>query len=363
MRNKMEFLESFFATANLGIVVALFVLGLILIIKGGDWFVDSASWIAEVLGVPKFVIGATIVSIATTLPEMIVSVVATAGGKVDMASGNAIGSVTANTAMIMGIFIVCMPFAVKRKEFAPKAIMMLAAAIAITMGTGLTGLVTVDGYEGQYHTLSTIGVIVLFAIFIAFFIENFISMKNSSNQIEPDPHGIGLQEEDGITPTKANTTAADWIKNIAMFVIGAVCIVAGAQLLINGGTRIAKEMHISERVIGVIAVAIGTSLPELVTTITALRKKEGALSVGNILGANIIDLALILPICSFVSMGKGQGALIVSPGSVFDMIICICAVAIAVIPTLFTKKLQRWQGVVSLTGYLGYVVYTFISSK
>ena len=128
----MEFLENFFATANLGIVVALFVLGLILIIKGGDWFVDSASWIAEVLGVPKFVIGATIVSLATTLPEMIVSVVATAGGKVDMASGNAIGSVTANTAMIMGIFIVCMPFAVKRKEFAPKAIMMLAAAIAIT---------------------------------------------------------------------------------------------------------------------------------------------------------------------------------------------------------------------------------------
>ena len=239
----MEFLENFFATANLGIVVALFVLGLILIIKGGDWFVDSASWIAEVLGVPKFVIGATIVSLATTLPEMIVSVVATAGGKVDMASGNAIGSVTANTAMIMGIFIVCMPFAVKRKEFAPKAIMMLAAAIAITMGTGLTGLITVDGYEGQYHTLSTIGVIVLFAIFIAFFIENFISMKNSSNQIEPDPHGIGLQDEDGITPTKSNTTAADWIKNIAMFVIGAVCIVAGAQLLINGGTRIAKEMQ------------------------------------------------------------------------------------------------------------------------
>ena len=188
-------------------------------------------------------------------------------------------------------------------------------------------------------------------------------MKNSSNQIEPDPHGIGLQEAAGTTPTKAHTTAADWIKNIALADHGPACIVAGAQLLINGGTRIAKEMHISERVIGVIAVAIGTSLPELVTTITALRKKEGALSVGNILGANIIDLALILPICSFVSMGKGQGALIVSPGSVFDMIICVCAVAIAVIPTLFTKKLQRWQGVVSLTGYLGYVVYTFISSK
>lgn len=173
----MEFLSNFFETANIGIVVALFVVGLIFIIKGGDWFVDSASWIAEVLGVPKFIIGATIVSVATTLPEMIVSIVATVDGKVDMASGNAVGSVTANTAMIMGIFIVCMPFAVKRKEFAPKGLMMLAAAVALTLGSGLTGIVEVPGLEGKYHTLSTVGVIVLFAIFIAFFIENFISMK------------------------------------------------------------------------------------------------------------------------------------------------------------------------------------------
>ena len=358
----MEFLETFFAQANIFVVVALFIVGLIFIIKGGDWFVDSASWIAEVLGVPKFVIGATIVSLATTLPEMIVSVVAAADGKVDMAAGNAVGSVTANTAMIMGIFIVCMPFAVKRKEFAPKALMMLAATIALTLGSALTGLIDVPGLEGKYHTLSTVGVVILFIIFIAFFIENFISMKNSSVQLEPSPDNIGLQEEDDIVPTKESVTGSDWAKNIVMFVVGAVCIVIGAQLLINGGTRIAKEMNISERVIAVIAVAIGTSLPELVTTITALRKKEGALSVGNILGANIIDLTLILPICSFVSMGKGQGPLVVSTGSVFDMIICICAVSIVVIPTLFTKKLQRWQGVLSLGGYFAYVIYTFVAA-
>ena len=358
----MEFLETFFAQANIFVVVALFIVGLIFIIKGGDWFVDSASWIAEVLGVPKFVIGATIVSLATTLPEMIVSVVAAADGKVDMAAGNAVGSVTANTAMIMGIFIVCMPFAVKRKEFAPKALMMLAATVALTLGSSLTGLIDVPSLEGKYHTLSTVGVVILFVIFIAFFIENFISMKNSSVQLEPSPDNIGLQEEDNIVPTKESATGSDWVKNIVMFVVGAVCIVIGAQLLINGGTRIAKEMNISERVIAVIAVAIGTSLPELVTTITALRKKEGALSVGNILGANIIDLTLILPICSFVSMGKGQGPLVVSTGSVFDMIICICAVSIVVIPTLFTKKLQRWQGVLSLGGYFAYVIYTFVAA-
>lgn len=349
-------MEAFFATANIWLVVLLFIVGLLCIIKGGDWFVDSASWIAEVLGVPKFVIGATIVSVATTLPELIVSAVAAAGGKVDMAAGNAVGSVTANTAMIMGIFIVCMPFAVKRKEFAPKALMMLGAVIALTLGAGLTAV------NNGYHTLSTVGVVILFAIFIAFFIENFVSMKNSSTSIEPSPDNIGLQEEDGITPTKESATGKDWTKNIIMFVAGAVGIVIGAQLLINGGTRIAGEMGISERVIGVIAVAIGTSLPELVTTITALRKKEGALSVGNILGANIIDLTMILPICSFISMGKGTGSLQVSTGSIFDMVVCVAAVAIVVIPTLFTKKLQRWQGVASLGGYLAYVVYTFINA-
>ena len=357
----MEFLETFFAQANIFVVVALFIVGLIFIIKGGDWFVDSASWIAEVLGVPKFVIGATIVSLATTLPEMIVSVVAAADGKVDMAAGNAVGSVTANTAMIMGIFIVCMPFAVKRKEFAPKALMMLAATVALTLGSALTGLIDVPGLEGKYHTLSTVGVVILFVIFIAFFIENFISMKNSSVQLEPSPDNIGLQEEDDIVPSKETATKNDWFKNIIFFVLGAAGIVVGADLLVNYGTLIAQSLGIPQRVISVIAIAIGTSLPELVTTITALRKKVGALSVGNILGANIIDLTLILPICSFISMGKGTRELAVSVSSVtIDMVVCLCAIAVAVFPTIITKKFNRWQGVVMLAGYVGYVISVFV---
>lgn len=357
-------MEAFFASAPLIVTLIFFVVGLVLIIKGGDWFVDSASWIAEVLGVPKFVIGATIVSIATTLPEMIVSIAATAKGNVEMAAGNAIGSVTANTAMIMGLFIVCMPFAVKRKEFAPKAILMLAASATLVLGCIFTDKFQhefVKGENNWYYSLSTIGLIVLIVIFIAFFIENFISMKNADTQIEPSPSGIGLQEEDDIVPTKQTATAKDWIKNIVMFIIGAAATVVGAQLLVNAGTVLAEDIGIPQRLISVIAIAIGTSLPELVTTITALRKKEGALSVGNILGANIIDLTLILPICSFVSMGKGQGALAVAVNSVHvDIMVCLAAIAVAVVPTIITKKFQRWQGVVTLTGYLGYVIATVL---
>ncbi len=345
------------------LMYVLFVIGLFLIIKGGDWFVDSASWIAEVLGVPKFVIGATIVSLATTLPEMIVSVQATIKGNVEMAAGNAIGSVTANTAMIMGIFIVCMPFAVKRKEFTPKALMMFAASAALVLGCIFTAkeTLTFEGETGTFYRLSTIGLIVLVAIFIAFFVENFISMKNETKHIEPSPDNIGIQEEDDIVPTKENATKKDWLKNIVFFAIGAAGIVVGADLLVDYGTKIAISLNIPQRVISVIAIAIGTSLPELVTTITALRKKVGALSVGNILGANIIDLTLILPICSFVSMGKGTGALAVSASSVtIDMIVCLAAIAIAIFPTIATKKFQRWQGIVMLLGYLGYVITVFI---
>lgn len=345
------------------LMYVLFAIGLVLIIKGGDWFVDSASWIAEVLGVPKFVIGATIVSIATTLPEMIVSIQATAKGNVDMAAGNAIGSVTANTAMIMGVFIVCMPFAIKRKEFAPKAIMMFFASAALVLGCIFTKqeTITFEGETNLYYRLSLIGLIVLFAIFVFFFIENLVSMKKSETQIEPSPENIGLQEEDDIVPSKETATKNDWFKNIIFFVLGAAGIVVGADLLVNYGTLIAQSLGIPQRVISVIAIAIGTSLPELVTTITALRKKVGALSVGNILGANIIDLTLILPICSFISMGKGTGALAVSVSSVtIDMIVCLCAIAVAVFPTIITKKFNRWQGVVMLAGYVGYVISVFV---
>lgn len=355
-------MEAFFTNAPVLVTLIFFIVGLVLIIKGGDWFVDSASWIAEVLGVPKFVIGATIVSVATTLPEMIVSIAATAKGNVEMAAGNAIGSVTANTAMIMGLFIVCMPFTVKRKEFAPKATMMFCAGATLILGCIFTTKFQqefVVGENNWYYSLSKIGTIVLIAIFIIFFIENFVSMKNSNSQIEPSPDGIGLQTEDDIVPTKETATSKDWAKNIVLFILGAAGIVIGAELLVNSGTVLAEKVGIPQRLISVIAIAIGTSLPELVTTITALRKKEGALSVGNILGANIIDLTLILPICSFVSMGKGNGALAVATSSVqIDMVVCLAAIAIAVVPTIITKKFHRWQGAATLIGYLAYVIAT-----
>ena len=236
---------------------------------------------------------------------------------------------------------------------------MFLASLGLVLGCIFTEKkeATYAGETQLFYRLAPYGIIILFIIFIIFFIENFISMKNSDIQIEPSPENIGLQEEDDIVPTKNTVTGKDWAKSITFFVLGAAGIVLGAQLLVNAGTALAKDIGISQRIISVIAVAIGTSLPELVTAITALRKKEGALTAGNILGANIIDLSLILPICAFVSHGN----LAVSVSSVtIDMIVCLAAVSVAVFPTIIFKKFQRWQGGLMLAGYIGYVIFTFV---
>ena len=168
------------------IIYILFVIGLVLIIKGGDMFVDSASKIAEMMKVPKFIIGATIVSVATTLPEMTVSIQATLDKNVDMATGNAIGSVTANTALILGLFITFMPFEIKRKEFSFKGIAMISAIVSLIIGCVITSkkALTFKGEENEYYFLSALGVTLLIIVFTFFFFENIKSMKEKSNENE-----------------------------------------------------------------------------------------------------------------------------------------------------------------------------------
>ncbi len=345
------------------IIYILFIVGLILIIKGGDMFVDSASSIAKALGVPKFLIGATVVSIATTLPEMIVSIQATARGNADMAAGNAIGSVTANTAMIAGLFILCMPYAVKRKEFAPKALLMFASCAVLILGCIFTEKQTLsfEGEAKEYYTLSVLGSVILIGIFILFFTENLLAVKREHNLTE-NGERKSVSFENEIADNDKSGKKKSTFKNVFIFILGAVGIVFGARLLVDYGTQIALDLGIPQRTVSVGAIAIGTSLPELVTAVSALKRKSGALSIGNILGANIIDLTLILPICSFVSYAS-SGSLAVSVSSVnTDAVICLAAIAIVVFPTLICKKFCRWQGAVLLAGYAVYIAMLFVQS-
>lgn len=313
------------------LAVVLFLVGIVLIVKGGDYFVDAASWIAEVSGVPKLIVGATIVSLATTLPEMLVSVMAAAQKKVEMSIGNAVGSVTANIGLIMAISLLCMPAVIKRKDYLLKSVLMLLA----------TGIIVAGGFWGQITLPFSL---LLLAIFFVFIWEN---VKTALSSIKNG----GEQEE----KKKDKPSRNEVLINLIKFVVGAIGIVVGARLLVDNGSLLAAYAGVSERVIGVTLVAVGTSLPELVTTVTAVMKKQSSLSLGNILGANILDLTLILPLSALVS---GQALPVTAAAAKMDLPVCLLVGLVAVVPALIASKFKRYQGVALLVIYICYVGVT-----
>lgn len=358
---------------NTAACVVLLALGIILVVKGGDWFVDAASWIAEVSGIPTFIIGATIVSLATTLPEILVSSIAASQGNTGMAIGNAAGSVNCNIALIMAISLLFIPAAFKRKDYAVKMI-LLPVAIAVLWGVSATNR-KVEWWEA----------LIVLIVFIAFMVENVLSAKKHSSDLvqavepseskdkdenEPQKSGVlfyyfTAKNSKKITIKKSGMVIErkDIAKNIILFVLGAGAIVLGAQLMCDNGSAIASTLGVSDELIGVTILAVGTSLPELVTTITAIAKKKSDLSVGNIVGANIIDLTLILPICAFISAAKfGTPLPVESQSLVLDFPFCLAVSGFAMIPALIMGKFKRWQGALLLAGYITYITLLVLNT-
>ena len=312
----------------MAVAAVIFIVGLMLTIKGGDWFVDSASWFAEATGIPKFVVGATVVSFATTLPELLVSVRAAMNGSAQLAIGNAIGSVTANTTLIMGVSLVAMAGVVSRKEFSLKGGLLLAAIGGLTV-------LSLNNYLPVWSAF------VLWAIFLVFMISNLLEGKKSASLEKADDYD---KKE---IPSK-----------ILFFVLGTASIVFGAEFLVSSGKTIAAGLGISEAIIGFTVIALGTSLPELVTTLTAIRKKENSLSVGNIVGANIIDTTLILPLCAVIN---GKALPVEKINLIFDFPVCFAACAVAIVPTIIQGKFKKWQGCALLAIYALYMLFLVLN--
>lgn len=352
------------------VYVLLLLLGIVFIVKGGDFFVDAASWIAEVSGIPQILIGATIVSVATTLPELIVSIMATAAGSVEIAVGNAVGSVVANIGLIMSISLICLPSKIKRKDYMFKSILLVIAIVALW-------LTCMSGELNVWISL------IVFAMFIVFVVENVrgamdaikhpITETSTGANVDMTNVAMDLSEGGEIAASDNNCDAENIeakeesvkkdkrtiIINIIKFIAGAVGIVGGADLLVRYGQKLAAAAGIPEGIIAVTLVAIGTSLPELVTTITAVVKRKANLSVGNIIGANILDITMILPICAMVS---GGSLIVPRQALILDIPFCLGLAIIGIVPMLIAKKSQRWQGVAMLCAYIAYltlrVLYT-----
>ena len=313
---------------SIWVTILLFVVGLVLIVKGGDWFLDGAVWIAEATGVPHFIIGATVVSLATTLPELTVSIIGVMEGEVDLAVGNAVGSVTANLGLILGISALCMPALVSKKHFSLKAILMVAGA----------ALLTLLCRGGVLPILPSLTMFVVFALYLW----NNVADARAS-----------MQENRAEHPARQKASRRKVAGKIGMFLLGCVAIVLGSRLLIDYGSELALLLGVPASIVGVTMVAIGTSLPELVTTLTAIAKKEASMSVGNIIGANVIDLTLILPICSAVSGGRLTFS---AQTTMLDLPACLTLCCVAVLPPLLRGKFYRWQGLLMLVIYAVYMV-------
>lgn len=356
------------------VCILLLAIGIVLVVKGGDWFVDAASWIAEASGIPTFIIGATIVSVATTLPEVLVSCISAGEGSAGLAIGNAVGSVNCNIALIMAISLIFIPASFRRKDYIAK-IFLLLAAIALLWGFSTTG------------SLNIWMAVVILLVFAAFMVENLISAKKQS-KLEDVKDAVDapsiIREKDnacsgqGILYDYTQSKDAKMVhfkksgmvvekkiivKNILLFVIGAAAIVGGAQLMCTYGERLAQLFGIPDEIIGVTILAVGTSLPELVTTITAIAKKKADLSVGNIIGANIIDISLILPLCAFISIGKFGSPLPSNAQALtLDFPFCMAVVGFALLPALFMGKFKRWQGGLLLAGYIAYLTLLVLNT-
>ena len=315
------------------IPVLLFIVGLLCLIKGGDWFVDGATGIARRFHVPELLIGATVVSIGTTLPEVMVSTTSALTGHGEIAYGNAIGSVICNSALIAAIPIVAKPGKVDPKSLRTPVLFFFVAA-AFYAGVAYT-----TGYFSRPVGL------VLLAMFVAYMVVNVLQMKN--------------------TPAEAHEDAEEEMplaKTLVLLVLGAVLIAMGANLLVDNGTLIAQALGVPESVIALTFVALGTSLPELVTAITSLAKGHGALSLGNVIGANVFNLVLVSGVSATVapftipqnSMLLGHNASLV-----LEFPVMFAVMLLLTVPALVKGRLSRPQGIALLCIYAAFCVVQF----
>ena len=316
---------------TLFLTITLFILGLVLIIKGSDWFVDSTIWIARTLNIPEFIIGATLVSVCTTLPELLVSTGAALNDDTSMALGNAVGSVACNTGLILGILIVfSMPKLHHRNATRVKSTFISAA---------LAAYLIIALIFGEFNYIVGIIFLLMSALFVYY--NYYEARKYRENQEQlPD----------------ADKTRKTVIRNIVLFVFGLTLTIIGAQLMVIYGEKIAVSFKVPSIVIGVTMTALGTSLPELVTAITALRKKAASLSVGNIFGANILNLTLVLGGTSIIKPIAVEGNALT-----FHLPIILGITLIAAISTMILKKkYPRFIGILLLISYFTYVTLTAV---
>lgn len=313
-------------------MIVFLIVGFVLLIKGADLFVDGACALSEKMKIPAYLIGLTVVAFGTSLPEAAVSITASIGGSNELAIGNVIGSNMFNTLVVLGASALFAPVAVKknliRRDF-PFCILItvLMLALMLTMGGGEVGI-------------SRVGGIILLAAFVLFMTYSIISGKKEA-----------VAE---MTPPQKDENEISLVKCLVYIIIGVAGVIAGGQLTVKGATMMAQAFGMSETVIGLTVVAIGTSLPELVTSVVASRKKKNDIAVGNVIGSNVFNILFILGMSASISPIKTAFT------SVIDACVLIAACVVTYIIGASMKKINRPAGVFMILLYAAYTAYLLI---
>lgn len=314
------------------IKIILFLIGFVLITKGADIFINCTVDIGKKTKISEIILGATIVSFATTLPELTVSLFASLDGHTTMSLGNAVGSIICNTGLVLGLVAFISPFSVDKKMFFSKSVLLLICVILLLL-------------LGIDKSITQTDSIVLLAMLAIYMYSNYRSVveKGSKSRVN------------NTSKVKGNNNLGEWVKIVLLFALGLIMMVLGSRLLVDNGVIIAEWIGVPQGVISLTVIALGTSLPELVSSLTAIKKNHHAISVGNILGANILNIVSVIGISSIPN-----DIPILSQNMSIDFPFMIVLLLILILPTIKKNKLYRFQGLIMLIVYLIYigVLYT-----
>lgn len=318
---------------EIALQILLLVVGFVILIKGADWLIDGASSTASHFKVSKMLIGLTIVAFGTGAPEFAVSISSFINGSTDVLLGNVVGSNIINILLLIGVGALIRPIKIKkdtiRKEL-PMLLLISVVFVALFLDVMLAGAETnlITRTDGLICVL-------MFAIFLFYIIATARKNRSAKKEVEKPKFKLG------------------W--SIVLVLVGLVGVVGGAELVVNSASTLAAMAGISERVIALTIVALGTSLPELITTITAARKGETDLLVGNIIGSNIFNICIVLGLPVVI-----MGGIAPEEFSILDPIMLILAVVLLYVFATTKRKITRWEGVAMLAvfaAYYGYVIY------
>ena len=310
------------------IQILLLVLGFVLLVKGADWFVDGSSGIAAKFGIPQLVIGLTIVAMGTSAPEAAVSITAAFAGNAEITIGNIVGSNVLNILLILGITALVYPVSVQKStQIIDIPVVLLATALLFILG-----------FDGNISRVDGVIMLVIFALYLFYL---FWDAKRPK-QIEINPEKTVSEENEQQIKDLPLTKA------ILITVLGLILIVAGSKFVVDSATLIATELGLSQRFIGLTIVALGTSLPELFTSVTAALKKNSDIAVGNIVGSNIFNILFIVGLSGLIIPVPFASAFR------FDTIASGIAAILLLICSLPKKRLSRVTGIFFLLCYALY---------